>query len=59
MRRASPVRRAGSLCRDLSSIMKVSYFYVRDHMKNESARLAGISLYEGEISLKRADDFSM
>ena len=45
MRRASPVRQAGSHCQDLSSIMKVSYFCVRDHMKNEPARFAGSKSY--------------
>ena len=59
MRGASPVRRASSLCRDLEAIKKVSYFCVRDHMRNEPARFAGISLLLSEISVKRADDFIM
>ena len=44
------MRGASPLCRDLKPIKKVSYFCVRDHMRNEPARFAGISLFLSEIS---------
>ena len=45
--------------RDLASNEKVSYYCICDHMRNEPARLAGISLCSSEISPNRAEDFLM